>query len=542
MNSSNPLLTMTGLRIDGFNGPNRTEIIKGVDLSLARGEIVGVIGETGAGKSSLGLAAMGYVRAGCRFAGGSIQFDGRELIGMPEDQRRKLRGHRIAYVAQSALSAFNPAHRLIDQTIETCVDRGIQPEAEARHAAVDLYRRLNLPDPETFGSRYPHQVSGGQLQRAMTAMAMISGPDLIIFDEPTTALDVTTQVEVLRTIRDLVRRFETAALYITHDLAVVSQLADRIVVLQHGRVVETAPTRQMISSPGHDYTRSLWAVRNLNRPEEGKAATLLKFSGVDAFYGHSRALGDISFEVPNGSIVGIVGESGSGKTTVAKVVSGLLPIAAGSVSFAGKPLAGVAARRDKETLRRIQLVQQSADTAINPRLTIGQCIGRPLELYFGLKGKERDSRVLQLLDQIGLGPNYMSRLPSELSGGQKQRVNIARALAAEPDLIVCDEVTSGLDQLVQESILKLLIQIQAERGVAYMFITHDINVVRGIADKMIVMNKGRIVEQGFRSEVFIPPHEPYTEALLASVPQVDPDWLNRLTSLPGGTTVQSDMN
>lgn len=542
MNSSNPLLTMTGLRIDGFNGPNRTEIIKGVDLSLARGEIVGVIGETGAGKSSLGLAAMGYVRAGCRFAGGSIRFDGRELIGMPEDQRRKLRGHRIAYVAQSALSAFNPAHRLIDQTIETCVDRGIQPEAEARHAAVDLYRRLNLPDPETFGSRYPHQVSGGQLQRAMTAMAMISRPDLIIFDEPTTALDVTTQVEVLRTIRDLVRRFETAALYITHDLAVVSQLADRIVVLQHGRVVETAPTRQMISSPGHDYTRSLWAVRNLNRPEEGKAATLLKFSGVDAFYGHSRALGDISFEVPNGSIVGIVGESGSGKTTVAKVVSGLLPIAAGSVSFAGKPLAGVAARRDKETLRRIQLVQQSADTAINPRLTIGQCIGRPLELYFGLKGKERDSRVLQLLDQIGLGPNYMSRLPSELSGGQKQRVNIARALAAEPDLIVCDEVTSGLDQLVQESILKLLIQIQAERGVAYMFITHDINVVRGIADKMIVMNKGRIVEQGFRSEVFSPPHEPYTEALLASVPQVDPDWLNRLTSLPGGTTVQSDMN
>ncbi|MBS3652090.1 ABC transporter ATP-binding protein [Pseudaminobacter sp. 19-2017] len=530
MAASDILLGMSGLRIDGFSRGKRTEIVKGIDLELARGEILGVIGETGAGKSSLGLAAMGYVRAGCRFTGGSIDFDGLDLIGMTEEEKRRLRGHRIAYVAQSALSAFNPAHRLLDQTIETCVDRGLQTPEEARANAVELYRKLNLPDPENYGRRFPHQVSGGQLQRAMTAMAMMSRPDLIIFDEPTTALDVTTQVEVLRTIRDLVRQHGTAALYITHDLAVVSQLADRIAVLQHGRVVEIAPTRQMIANPTHDYTRSLWAVRNLDKPERRDGEPILRFNGVEASYGSSRALSEISFDVPASSFVGVVGESGSGKTTVARIVAGLLPISAGSVSFAGKPLAGLSVHRDRETLRRIQLVQQSADTSINPRHTIGQSIGRPLELYFGLKGRERDSRVVQLLEQMELGPEFLTRLPSELSGGQKQRVNIARALAAQPDLIVCDEVTSGLDQLVQEAILKLLIRVQEEQGVSYLFITHDMNVVQGISDKLLVMHQGRIVEQGFRSEVFSPPHHPYTERLLASVPQVDPDWLNRLVA------------
>jgi peptide/nickel transport system ATP-binding protein len=456
-------------------------------------------------------------------------FDGIDLVGATEAQRRDLRGSRIAYVAQSAAASFNPAHRLIEQTVETAVRHGVSNRQTAVENAIDLYRRLQLPNPEQIGFRYPHQVSGGQLQRAMTAMAMECRPDLIIFDEPTTALDVTTQVEVLAAIRTIVEQFQTAAIYITHDLAVVAQMADRIMVLRHGKLVEEADTRTMLSDPKQDYTRSLWAVRKLGMPARADTAPILTVDNVTASYGGKvTVLEDVTVPVPRGRTVAIVGESGSGKSTLARVITGLLPPLQGTISFEGKPLPRALKERDKDTLRRIQMIYQMPDTALNPRQTVRDVIGRPLEFYHGVSGRDRDRKVGELLRLIELDDSYIDRLPGELSGGQKQRICIARALAADPELVICDEVTSALDQIVQEEILKLLMRLQQELDITYLFITHDIATVRAIADNVVVMHKGKVVEQGPKDEVLNPPHPPYTELLLSSVPEMDPDWLTRL--------------
>jgi peptide/nickel transport system ATP-binding protein len=523
------LLEIRGLKIDGQADEVWHPIVKGVDISLKRGEVLGIIGESGAGKSTLGLAAMGFARPGCRISAGTIVFDGIDLIKAGEAERRALRGSRIAYVAQSAAASFNPAHRLIDQTVETAVGHGIKSRAKAEADARELYRILQLPNPDQIGERYPHQVSGGQLQRAMTAMAMSCGPDLIIFDEPTTALDVTTQVEVLAAMRDIVEKFDTAAIYITHDLAVVAQMAHRIMVLRYGKLVEEAPTRDMLKAPREDYTKSLWAVRKLAKPEADGGEPLLRIQNVDACYcGMLMVLDNVSVVVPRGTTVAVVGESGSGKSTLARAITGLLPPNKGEMLFEGKPLPRALNERDKDMLRRIQMIYQSADTALNPRHTVRDIIGRPLEFYLGLKGAARDRRVVELLESIELDESYIDRLPGELSGGQKQRVSIARALAAEPQLIICDEVTSALDQIVQEEILKLLMRLQKETGVTYLFITHDIATVRAIADEIVVMHRGKVVEQGLKSKVLSPPYPAYTELLLSSVPEMDPDWLTRL--------------
>jgi peptide/nickel transport system ATP-binding protein len=523
------LLDIRGLHIEGFADERWNPIVKGVDLTLKRGEVLGLIGESGAGKSTLGLAAMGYAKPGCRISQGSIIFDGIDLVNAPEAQRRDLRGSRIAYVAQSAAASFNPAHRLIEQTVETAVSHGVAGREDAVRTAVDLYRRLQLPNPDQIGFRYPHQVSGGQLQRAMTAMAMECKPDLIIFDEPTTALDVTTQVEVLAAIRNIVEQFQTAAIYITHDLAVVAQMADRIMVLRYGKTVEEADTRTMLTEPKQEYTRSLWAVRKLGMAARPDTAPILTVKDVTASYGGTvTVLDDVSVPVARGRTVAVVGESGSGKSTLARVITGLLPPISGSITFDGKQLPPRLKERDKDTLRRIQMIYQMPDTALNPRQTVRDVIGRPLEFYHGVSGRDRDRRVGALLKMIELDDSYIDRLPSELSGGQKQRICIARALAADPQLVICDEVTSALDQIVQEEILKLLMRLQEELGITYMFITHDIATVRAIADTVVVMHKGKVVEQGPKAEVLSPPHPPYTELLLSSVPQMDPDWLTRL--------------
>lgn len=529
-NDRAPLLTIRDLRIDGRSSNGWTRLVDGIDLDLARGEVLGLIGESGAGKSTLGLAAMGFTRDGCRIASGSIGFDGTDLAHCDERVRRDLRGKRIAYVAQSAAASFNPAHRLFDQHCEAPVVKKVMSRAKAEQDAIELYRKMRLPDPEQIGFRYPHQVSGGQLQRAMTAMAMACRPDLIIFDEPTTALDVTTQIEVLASIRDIVAQFGTAAIYISHDLAVVAQMADRIMVLKNGRTVEMAETRTMLSAPKEDYTKSLWAVRSLERPKgEPARATqpLISLKAVDAGYGAAKVLQDVSFDIYRGQTVAVVGESGSGKSTAARVISGVLKPSRGEVRFEGRALAPDYLARPRDDLRHIQMIYQMPDTALNPRQSIRDIVGRPVEFYLGLKGREKERHLNALMEQIELDPAiYLDRRPTELSGGQKQRIGIARALAAEPKFIICDEVTSALDQLVAAGILALLARVQKERNLALMFITHDLATVKAVADEVVVMQHGRVVETGSVETVFAAPKQPYTERLLHSVPEMDPDWLD----------------
>ncbi len=526
------LLTIENLRIEGLSGEDWTEIVHGVDLTLHKGEVMGLIGESGAGKSTIGLAAMGFARDGCRISGGRVTFDGIDLTAAAPAELRGLRGTRIAYVAQSAAASFNPAHKIIDQHTETPVHYGIEDRETARKDAMELYAQLRLPNPEEIGFRYPHQVSGGQLQRAMTAMAMACRPDLIIFDEPTTALDVTTQIEVLAAIRDIVDQFNTAAIYITHDLAVVAQMADTIKVLLKGTEVEEAPTEQMLSNPAEDYTKSLWAVRSFERPIKQRPTDtepLLSIKGIDAAYGPVKVLDDVSFDIHPGMTVAVVGESGSGKSTTARCVTGLLPPTKGEIWMDGAALPARYQDRSRDQLRQAQMIYQMADTALNPKVRISEIIGRPARFYSGLKGADLTRRVDELLELIELEPDaYRDRLPGELSGGQKQRIGIARALAAEPRFIICDEVTSALDQLVAEGILRLLGRLQDELGLAYMFITHDLATVRAIADEVVVMQHGRVVEQGPKDDMFRPPHHSYTDLLLSSVPEMDPNWLTEL--------------
>ncbi|MCF8076544.1 MAG: ABC transporter ATP-binding protein [Desulfotignum sp.] len=527
-----PLLEMKNIYIEGLSEERWNPIIKGIDLTLNRGEVLGLIGESGAGKSTLGIASMAYTRQGCRISSGSIRFDGEELLGAPKERLRKIRGNRIAYVAQSAAASFNPAYRLINQYAEAPVQHGIMNFKKAAKEARDIYKRLLLPDPDNIGFRYPHQVSGGQLQRAMVAMAMACRPDLIIFDEPTTALDVTTQIEVLAAVKHIVEEFNTAAIYITHDLAVVAQISDRIMVLRYGNLVEEKDTREMIARPEEDYTRRLLAVRSIHEEKDlsqSEKDVILEVSGVSASYdGKSKILEDIDVKIRRGRTVALVGESGSGKSTLARVITGLLPLSGGSISYNGNTLPIALKGRSKEMLRQIQMIYQMPDTALNPNQKVSKIIGRPLEYYFGIKGQKNDKKVFELLEKIELSEKYFSRYPTELSGGEKQRICIARALAAKPELIVCDEVTSALDQLVAKEILKLLQSLQKEMNVSYLFITHDLATVKAISDEIVVMLKGKIVEQGTKEEILAPPHHEYTEMLLSSVPEMDPDWLDCL--------------
>ncbi len=529
------LLEMRELRIEGQADDQWHEIVHGVDVVLRRGEVLGLIGESGAGKSTIGIAAMGFARPGCRITGGTILFDGIDLRAASEEERRKIRGARIAYVAQSAAAAFNPAHKLIDQYCEMPVQHGVKPRSEAEADAKELYRRLQLPDPENIGFRYPHQVSGGQLQRAMTAMAMSCRPDLIVFDEPTTALDVTTQIEVLAAIREVVQQFNTAAIYISHDLAVVAQMADRIMVLRYGHLIEEGNARDLIAAPKEEYTRRLLAVRSFRKvgqAEIDKDRPLLKVENLTASYGGLvMVLKNINMEIHKARTVAVVGESGSGKSTLARAITGLLPPLEGRVLYGNEVMPPALKQRSPEQLRRMQMIYQMPDTALNPRQRVRDIIGRPLEFYLGLRGADREDRVKELMEMIELDPKeFGERFPGELSGGQKQRVCIARALAAEPELIICDEVTSALDQLVAEEILKLLQRLQDELQVSYMFITHDLATVRAISDEIVVMLQGEIVEQGDKETVLTPPHHEYTELLLSSVPEMDPDWLDGVLS------------
>jgi peptide/nickel transport system ATP-binding protein len=530
------LLKVTGLKIEATayppgEPPQDITIVDGVSFALDKGRVLGLIGESGAGKSTIGLSAMAYGRGGVRITGGTVTVNGRDILKLGTREMRRLRGAEVTYVAQSAAAAFNPAKRIMEQVIEATLehDRASKSEAEARARA--LFATLGLPDPDNFGNRYPHQVSGGQLQRAMTALALCPHPDLVIFDEPTTALDVTTQIDVLAAIKDAIRETGVAALYITHDLAVVAQVSDEIMVLKGGHMVEHGTTNHIINTPREEYTRALVSVRSINHAEKAPSDDpVLRVEHITARYRGTNfdVLHDVNVAVHPGQTLAVVGESGSGKSTLARVITGLLPPSDGQITFAGRPLSAALAGRSREDLREVQMIYQMADVAMNPRQTVGTIIGRPLEFYFGLTGKAKRDRIAELLDAIEMGNGFIDRYPAELSGGQKQRVCIARALAANPRLIICDEVTSALDPLVADGILKLLLELQKREDVAYLFITHDLATVRAIADSIAVMYQGKVVRYGPKSEVLAPPFDDYTDLLLSSVPEMRLGWLEEV--------------
>ncbi|WP_114287811.1 ABC transporter ATP-binding protein [Candidatus Halocynthiibacter alkanivorans] len=511
--------------------PFDIEIVHGVSFDLEKGKVLGLIGESGAGKSTIGLSALAYGRGSVSITGGEVHVNGRDILTGDKTLLRSLRGHEVTYVSQSAAASFNPSKKILEQVIESCIRHKLCSDSEAKSRAIALFDQLGLPDPATFGDRYPHQVSGGQLQRAMTAMALCPKPDLVIFDEPTTALDVTTQIDVLAAIKRAIHQTGVAALYITHDLAVVAQVSDHIMVLQQGKTVEYGTVDQIINTPKEAYTQALVAVRSIEHEEKQPTATpVLLVEGISARYPRvkSDVLSDVSVELHPGQTLAVVGESGSGKSTLARVITGLLPPRSGKVIFDGRELSSALAERSGEDLRELQMIYQMADTAMNPRQTIANIIGRPLELYFGLKGAEKDKRINELLEEIEMGQEFRNRYPAELSGGQKQRVCIARALAAKPKLIICDEVTSALDPLVADGILKLLLDLQKIEGVSYLFITHDLATVRAIADSIAVMHQGKVVRYGSKSKVLAPPFDDYTDLLLSSVPEMKIGWLENV--------------
>ena len=540
-----PLVRVRDLRVGARTDSGReVEIIRGVSFDIAPGEILALIGESGSGKTTIALSLMGHARPGCSISGGSIAVGRFDVTGLGERGRAAMRGTEVSYVPQSAAAAFNPSRRIIDQVIEVTKIHGLMPRDAARTKARELFRALALPEPDTIGDRYPHQVSGGQLQRLAAAMALIGDPQLVIFDEPTTALDVTTQIEVLRAFRAVMQKTGMAGVYVTHDLAVVAQIADRIVVLKDGEVQEVGATEQIITAPEHPYTRRLIAafepMPHVPSPSAGARRTpLLSVDNLWAGYGPAgpdgpphKVLRNVGFKLERGRNLGVIGESGSGKSTLARAISGILPAYRGAVQLDGEELRADLRDRRAEHLRRVQIVFQLADTALNPAASVGQILGRPLTFYHGTKGEARERRVVELLEMVQLPAALRHRLPGELSGGQKQRVNFARALAAEPDLILCDEITSALDTVVAAAILELLKDLQKDLGLSYLFISHDLSTVEAICDDVLVMLDGEIVEALPAQRMSSDATHPYSKLLISSVPRLDTGWLAGLEQDP----------
>ncbi len=539
------LVEIKNLKVEATTDSGRiVEIIKGVSFNIAKGEIVALIGESGSGKTTIALTLMGHAREGCRISGGTIEVEGQDMAALSESGRSKVRGTTVAYIPQSAAAAFNPATKIMEQVIEvTRIHRLMAPE-QARKRAIELFRALSLPNPETIGERYPHQVSGGQLQRLAAAMALIGEPKLVIFDEPTTALDVTTQIDVLKAFKSVIRAGDIAGVYVSHDLAVVAQIADRIAVLKGGEIQELAKTEAILTRPSHPYTRELLAAFEPKQAirdgkTDGTTASVLRIDNLVAGYGDLQANGlpavcavqSVSLEVEKGRNLGIIGESGCGKSTLARAIAGILPAVSGTIGFNGSDMNRAAKLRSRDQLREMQIVFQYADTALNPAKSIADILERPLVFYHGMDRKARTVRVDELLDMVRLPRALRYRYPSELSGGQKQRVNFARALAAEPRLIICDEITSALDTVVAAAIIDLLKELQRELHLSYIFISHDLSVVEAICDEIVVMYGGKKVEQITREAANAPRH-PYSQLLFGSVPKLDPTWLDNLVQDP----------
>jgi len=515
-------------------------IVKGVSFNIKPGEVVALIGESGSGKTTISLGALAYTKPGLEFSGGEVLLYGENVLTMSDEETRALRGAKVAYLAQSAAATFNPALTIGEQVTESAVMHGILTQEAATKRAEELYHALELPDPLRIGNRYPHQVSGGQLQRLMAAMALCGKPDLLVLDEPTTALDVTTQIEVLKAFKKVIQEENAAAVYVTHDLAVVAQVADHIVVLYSGEIMEQGPVDQIINHPTHEYTRRLMsAVRPQPTAGLGESSKMesrdqdaMEVIEMTAGYGGIvdgepliTILRDINVDVGHAEVIGVIGESGCGKSTLARVMAGLLPQARGDVKLNGSVLEPDLHDRKLDDLQKVQFVYQMADTALNSKQHINTIIGRPLEFYHGITGKENRNKVREILEMVELPPEFADRFPSELSGGQKQRVNLARSLASNPDVMLCDEVTSALDSIVGSNVIKLLRGLRDKTGVSFVFISHDLSTVAAFADRIVVLYAGRVVEQGPTDAVLTPPFHPYTRLLISSVPELRIGWL-----------------
>ncbi|MBY5974925.1 ABC transporter ATP-binding protein [Pseudooceanicola marinus] len=517
------------------------KIVNDVSFKAKKGEVVALIGESGSGKSTIALSLMNYAREGCAITGGSIKVGGRDVRGLKGAALKDFRGKTVSYVAQSAAAAFNPVKRIKNQIVEAATLHKSMSRAEAFARQKELMHTMALPDADNIGDRYVHQVSGGQLQRMMAAMAMINTPEVMIFDEPTTALDVTTQVEVLKGFKDMIRERGVTAVYVSHDLGVVAQVADRILVLRDGEVMENAPAKDLLERPQSSFTQELLSAsetRLLELQPEPEHDVVLEASGVLAGYGAIRngmpqypVLEDINFRIKKGQTLGLIGESGSGKSTLGRVLAGLLPAAKGQAKLNGRDLdLANAQHRRKQDRQDLQIVFQMADTALNPRQSNAEILGRPLKFYHGMTGEARRKRVLELLDMVRLPASLADRSPRELSGGQKQRVNLARALAANPSLVICDEVTSALDTVVANAVVELLVELQRELGLSYLFISHDLGKVEAMCNEVMVLYKGREVERAPRDRLTAAPEHAYTQQLVAAVPQLRQGWLEEVTA------------
>lgn len=544
----NTLVEFCDLCIEGRlpNGRWKT-VVSDINFQVECGEVVGLIGESGAGKSTIALSALAYTRPGCRISRGAIVFDGVNVLSLSLEEKRKLRGRRIAYIAQSAQSAFNPALSIVNQITEAPLVHGLTDFTQALNKSNALASRIRLPELCIHRPQYSHQFSGGQLQRLMAVMAMSCEPDLVVFDEPTTAIDVTTQVEVLKAFKHITRQVGKAAIYVTHDLAVVSQIADKIIVLRDGRIVEMGPTAEIVGSPKEMYTKKLMAaVRSAPGPSSDLLcdrtaeirSPVITVDHLEAGYGLSRGrsigsqiLFDIELTIPRGQTVGVIGESGCGKSTLVRVIAGLLPAFRGRILLEGREMPVDVSRRTKEDLRRIQLVTQNPDASFNPRSRVKDVLERPLQFYYSMKRKACHDRAMQLLEMVGLSSEYMDSYPQQLSGGEKQRLSLARALTAEPDVVLCDEVTSALDTVVSAEIIRLLKSLQHQLHTAFVFISHDVSTVASIADRIVVLYAGRVVENGPTGHVLSPPYHPYTRLLLGSVPELRIGWLETYQAL-----------
>ncbi|HEX2096388.1 MAG TPA: ABC transporter ATP-binding protein [Solirubrobacterales bacterium] len=538
--TSEPLLSVRDLRVRFATEAGPVRAVDGVSFELAAGEVLAIVGESGSGKSVTAQTIIGLTRTPNARIEGSARLEGTELIAADEEELQRIRGARVAMVFQDPMTSFNPIYRVGRQIVEAirAHRRGIGDD-EARRLAIEMLEAVEIPEAQRRVDSYPHELSGGMRQRAMIAMALALDPELLIADEPTTALDVTVQAQILELLRRLNRDRNLATLLITHDLGVVADIADRVLVMHRGRIVERGSLDEVFYSPQDPYTRRLLGA--MLRLDQAPAARpraeqvpllevtdlvkdfprrrgLLGRRGAERF----RAVDRVSLRLDRGETLGLVGESGSGKSTLCRAILQLVEPSAGSVRFEGREIAGLTRRRMEPLRREMQIVFQDPYASLNPRRRIGEIVGEALRMQGVPRGGERRRRAQDLLDRVGLAPEHHDRYPHELSGGQRQRVGIARAIAMRPKLIVADEPVSALDVSVRAQILDLLAELQEELGLSYLFVAHDIGVIRHVADRIAVMHRGKIVEEGAANRICDQPRETYTRELLAAVPVPDP--------------------